>query len=110
MEQDEIQSVNRRDAIAGLGALGVLLIALVGTIFYRIVNPSPAEKISLEELVLAPEIEAANVPWATQFPTAQPNTALELDSNVSSAGFDEESQAPVNAAAAHPTFIAPAGR
>ncbi|HEX6960692.1 MAG TPA: hypothetical protein VF175_02410, partial [Lacipirellula sp.] len=85
MEHDEIQAVNRRDALAGLGVLGVLLMALFGTIFYRIVNPSPAEKISLKDLVLAPEIEAAPAPWVSKSPAPRSKTTLEQDRQVSSA-------------------------
>jgi hypothetical protein len=90
--------------------LGVLFIALVGTIFYRIVNPLPAKAIALEDLVLAPEINAASVPWAAQLPNVQRNTSFERDSNVSSATFADESAATGNPAAAPPKFIAPAER
>ena len=107
MEHDEIQAVNRRDALAGLGVLGVLLIALFGTIFYRIVNPSLAEKISLNDLVLAPEIEPAQVPLASQSPAPRSNTTLEQDRQVSSASFAEQN---AEAADAQPTFIAPSQR
>ena len=107
---DEVETINRRDAVTGLAVLGVLLSALVGTIFYRIVNPLPTAKISLDDLALAPEISSADTAFATQLPALPPVPAAQQDGNVSSATFNKESAPPVGAAASQPTFVAPAQR
>lgn len=52
MEDD---ALNRKEAVAGLGVLGALMLALVGVIVYRIVGAKPAAPRSFGETTLAAE-------------------------------------------------------
>jgi hypothetical protein len=107
---DERETINRRDAIGGLSLLGVLLVALVGTTFYRIVNPSPTTKISLEGLAIAPEIANSGVPF-TALPAARTQQAsIQHDGQVSAAGFGEEPAATGTGVGSSPIFVEPAER
>ena len=101
-EQDQ---VNHREAVLGLSALGALLLALVGTIFYRIVNPLPPAKVSLDSLVIAPEPGGAAAPLATAASPRAPADGYRVDVEVSAANFGAEVAQP--AAPAGPRFTAP---
>jgi hypothetical protein len=105
---DERQTINRRDAIGGLSLLGVLVAALVGTIFYRIVNPSPATKISLEGLAIAPEIGGLSAPFATLPAAESPRDSVQHDGRVNAAAFGDEQSAVTGGS--QPAFVQPARR
>lgn len=56
---DDRESVNRREAIIGLGLMGALSVTLVGTIVFRIVtsspgSPGPPRPVSIVEVDPAP--------------------------------------------------------
>jgi hypothetical protein len=107
---DEHETVNRREAVTGLGLLSVLIIALVGVIFYRIVNPSPAKRISLDQLTVAPEVGVVKPPLANQPAVGAPPDMRQLDGGVSAAAFQGEQATPSLDAGARPQFIAPSIR
>jgi hypothetical protein len=106
---DEQETVERREAVLGISLLGVLLLALVGTIFYRIVNPTLPAKVSLESLVIAPQPGQPEAPLADSAASAVPGDAYQIHGNVSAATFSAE---PSASAIDHavPTFVAPAAR
>jgi hypothetical protein len=104
---EEQESVNRREAVLGLSALGALLLALVGTIFYRIVNPLPPTKATLDNLVIAPEPGRPAVQLGAT--VAPPAGEYRVDADVSAATFGGEVAQPAASSSAAPTFIAPGG-
>jgi hypothetical protein len=107
MDEDQ---VNRRDAVAGLGVLGALAIMLVATIFYRIINPAPPAKTSLEGLTIAAEPVETATPIASQ-PPAFPETApVQLDGAASAAAFESEPSLADAEPQPGPTFVSPSGR
>lgn len=128
---DEYESIPRRDALAGLGVLSLLALALVGTIVFRIVHSSPhhgaahraeawtkqspvipatgdSPLFSEPGAVVDSEIDPARLP-ATPIPVAS-----ESSSNIPAASTAEstlvapppEPQSPP----ARPHFVAPASR
>jgi hypothetical protein len=107
---EEQDSVARRDAVAGLGLLGGLAVVLVGTIFYRIINPSPPARASLEGLTIAAEIGTTAAPLAIQLPNLPAAEPMERDGEVSAAAFTTEVTSPGASLPPTPTFIAPSGR
>jgi hypothetical protein len=107
---DEPEIVNRRDAIAGLSLLSVLMIALVGVIFYRIVNPSPAKTVSLDELTVAPRFNDAAPPAADQPPASMGHDSARQNGGVSAAAYSSELPDAGKNPGASPHFIAPAPR
>jgi hypothetical protein len=105
---DERETINRRDAIGGLSLLGVLLVALVGTIFYRIVNPPPTTKISLEGLAIAPEIAGLSAPFAVLPAVESRRDLVQHDGQVNAAAFGDEQSAVTGGS--QPAFVPPAQR
>jgi hypothetical protein len=104
---DERETIHRRDAMAGLGLLAALMVGLVGTIFYRIVCPSPPTRISLEGLAIAPEIEQP--PLANQPQVVAPPEPVHQDGDVNAATFGRPAPAQ-GGVESQPQFIAPADR
>jgi hypothetical protein len=107
---EEQEPVDRREAVIGLSLLSVLLLALVGTIFYRIMNPLPPTKVSLESLAIAPAPQPGEPPAATASPLASSTEAMQLDGEVSAATFGAEPTGPIPPDVAAPTFVAPTHR
>ncbi len=107
---EEQDFITRRDAIAGLGLLGGLAIVLVGTIFFRIINPSPPAKASLEGLTIAAEIGTTAAPLAIQLPDLPTAEPLEHAGEVSAAAFAAEVASPAASVTPTPTFVAPSSR
>jgi hypothetical protein len=107
MDEDH---VNRRDAVVGLGLLGVLTLMFVATIFYRIINPSPPARVSLEGLTIASDPLQSAAPLASQ-PPALPETApVQRDRAVSAAAFGGEQSTRVDQPQPVPTFVSPSSR
>lgn len=67
MEDD---ALNRKEAVAGLGIIGLLMLALVGVIVYRIVGAKPAAPRSVGETTFAAESLAPGQP-VTPEPAAE---------------------------------------
>jgi hypothetical protein len=107
---EEQETVDRREAVLGLSLLSVLLVALVGTIFYRIMNPLPPTKVSLENLAIAPAPQPGEPPALTAAPLASSTEAMQLDGEVSAATFGAEPTGPSHQDAAAPKFVAPTQR
>ncbi len=106
MDEDHI---NRRDAVVGLGLLGVLTLMFVATIFYRIINPSPPARVSLDGMTIASDPLESAAPLASQ-PPALPQTApVQRDSAVNAAAFGSEPSPQVDQPTA-PTFVSPSTR
>jgi hypothetical protein len=104
MDEDH---VNRRDAVVGLGVLGVLTLMFVATIFYRIINPSPPARVSLDGMTIASDPLESAAPLASQ-PLALPEAAdVQHDGAVSAAAFGSEESAQVDEPQAAPTFVSP---
>jgi hypothetical protein len=104
MDEDH---VNRRDAVVGLGLLGVLTLLFVATIFYRIINPSPPDRVSLDGMTIASDPLESAAPLASQ-PPALPEMAPVLqDSAVSAAAFGSEPPTKVDQPQPVPTFVSP---
>src|SRR5215213_8981642 len=106
---EERETISRRDAVAGLGLLGGLTVLLVGTIFYRIINPSPPTKLSLDGLTIAAEVGDLNAPLAQQMPGHPLIPSASGDSEIRPASFGQEQQASPGGGR-QPQFIEPAGR
>ena len=106
---DEIETVNRRDAVTGLGVLCVLMLGLFGTIFFRIIDPRPAEKISVNDLALAPAI-ATEASMTYQLPAAVEEAWPRQDGGVQAASFTEAPTSPSTPMTSPPNFIAPGER
>src|SRR5215207_3389697 len=106
---EEREMISRRDAVAGLGLLGGLTVLLVGTIFYRIINPSPPTKLSLDGLTIAAEVGDLSAPVAQQLPGHAPSQSVSEGSEVRPASFGQEQQASPSGGT-RPSFIEPAGR
>ena len=106
---EEQEGVTRRDAVAGLGLLGGLAVVLIGTIFYRIINPTPPAKASLEGLTIAAEIGTTAAPLAIQLPGVPAAEPIERDAEVSAAAFGTEVTSPGASLPTTPTFISPSG-
>ncbi len=97
---DETESVSRRDAVAGLALLSGLMLMLVGTIFYRIVNPTPPAKVSLQGMTIAADTDE----------TAAGDSAPHRDGEVRAATFtDEPSTTEVEPRLSLP-LVSPSGR
>ena len=104
---EEQESVEPRETVVGLSVLGLLLLALVGSIFYRIVNPSPPTKVLLEDLVIAPAPGGLEPPTALTPPAALAGESYQIDGEVNAATFGAEGTTrPVNQGG--PAFVAPA--
>lgn len=105
MEEDE--AIGRRDAVLGLGLLGGLLAALVGTIFFRIVNPSAPARTSLDGLTIATELAEPPAWAAAAMPPVAP---VRRDGDVQAAGFENAPAESHGATSPRPTFVAPGTR
>ena len=104
MDEDH---VNRRDAVVGLGLLGVLTLMFVATIFYRIINPSPPARVSLDGMTIATEQIESAAPLARQPPALPERAPVQHDSAVSAAAFGSEQSTQADQLQPVPTFVAP---
>jgi hypothetical protein len=104
MDEDH---VNRRDAVVGLGLLGVLTLMFVATIFYRIINPSPPDRVSLEGMTIASEPLESAAPLASQPPALPATAPVKQDGSVSPAAFGSEPSTRVDEPQVAPTFVSP---
>ena len=107
---DEQLTVDRREAVVGLSLLAVLMLGLVVTIFYRIVNPAPPPKVSLDDLVIAPEPGMSAAPLATAVPVVVRGETYQVDEHVSAATFGADVSVVPEGSDVDPTFVAPASQ
>jgi hypothetical protein len=107
---DEIETVGRRDAVTGLSVLGLLLVALVGTIFYRILVPTPPNRLNYEMLVTAPQPAANEALTSTHQPNTQPTPTPRRDDQVGVAAAFEDAPPAESISVASPEFVAPSSQ
>jgi hypothetical protein len=107
MDEDQ---VNRRDAVVGLGLLGALTLMFVATIFYRIINPSPPARVSLEGMTIASDPLDSAPPLASQPPAMPEMAPVQHDGAVNAAAFGSEQSTQVVEPQPAPTFVSPSSR
>jgi hypothetical protein len=129
---DESESVNRREAVAGLGLLAVMLFGLVGTFVYRLTeNPARSPASSAASLAAGPStldpavsleaapLETANggdstaiAPASTAFPVETPEASAVPPTSVESEAppFQPVQPAAPATSGNMPHFVAPASR
>lgn len=107
---DEIETVTRRDAVAGLSVLGALLLAVVGTIFYKILSPAPIGPATFEQLAATPPSETSVASGDPRPPvgTAAPAAAGTMrDDQVGVAAAYESVPGATDREKPAPPFVAP---
>jgi hypothetical protein len=105
---DERETVNRRDAVAGLSLIGVLTLALVGTIFYRIVAPPPPTKRPPEIATLAAQPGDIYLPLSSSAEEIATESLIQPDKEVRAAAHAEDRQASSTPVDDRPQFMPPA--
>lgn len=126
-------ALNRKEAVAGLGVIGLLMLALVGVIVYRIVGAKPGAPRSVGETTYAAESLAPGQPVTPQAeagtveaPVVDAQSAspipIAADSNFESvpltSGFEPSAEIPAPTLPPpaepepleRPTFVAPGNR
>ena len=117
---DEREVVDRREAVAGLGLMAGLTVALLGMIVYRIVDGSPARAKPNARVTVASQEPLTETPMAAApadfvgapstfgVPTAEV-VAREVDDAQVRAGVVEQASS-VEPVDERPRFIAPGNR
>lgn len=102
-------AVSRRDAVAGLSFITFLIVALVGTIVFRIVTAAPGKPGPPGAAALA-SIGPNAAPFGESIaPQTSPQIVDRKDQDIQSAGHTEQ-RPPALPDAARPRFVAPESR
>ena len=106
---EEVETVDRREAVRGLSLLGALVLAVGASVVYRIVAAGPANNPGPPLIAVSPPepSTADDIPATVRQPAvaASKGPAARQDEQVQRAAFAEE--APAEAEASSPRFVAP---
>jgi hypothetical protein len=101
MPSDDPETISRREAVVGLSLLGLLMLALVGTMLFRITHPTPPTKAITPAASIVADENDVDVRGESPLRPQQ-------DGEVQAASHAAPESAPADGDA--PVFVAPSER